>query len=186
PRLPFLEVTITTPCAPRDPHSAVEAASLRTVIDSMSLGFIVESTLNPPVTGTPSITMSALELFWLDEPIPRIRIPISKPGCPSTEETCRPGTAPSSVFVSEELDWAAIVRGSTVLMEPVRSFFFMVPYATTTTSSREAISSVKATLITVLPATGILCDSNPINEKTNVDPSGTVKEYLPLRDRKSV
>src|SRR5690606_13514681 len=52
---------------------------------------------------------------------------------------------------------------------------------TTTTSSKEDISSVKATLITVLPATGILCDSNPINEKTKVDPSGTAKEYLPPR-----
>ena len=163
PCWPRLVVTITTPLAPREPHRAVEAASFRTVIDSTSFGFRVASTLEF-VLGTPSITINAFALFWLAVPIPRIRIPISVPGWPSTEDTCRPGIEPSRALDSVELDCELISFESIELTEPVRSFFFAVPKAWTTTSSNAVASSSRVTLMVVLPPAVTVTDFVPRKE----------------------
>src|SRR5690606_21280282 len=52
---------------------------------------------------------------------------------------------------------------------------------TTTTSSKEAISSPITTSITLLSPIDMLWDSNPIKENTNVAPSGADNEYLPSK-----
>src|SRR5690554_3834648 len=70
---------------------------------------------------------------------------------------------------------------STEEIAPVTFLFSWVPYPTTTTSSSEVMSSRKTISIMLLSPTGILWDSNPIKEKTKVDPSGTDRLYLPSR-----
>ena len=155
PCWPFLVVTITTPLAPREPHRAVEAASFNTVIDSISFGFNEESAFEF-VLGTPSITISASELFCVPEPIPRTRIPMSTPGWPSIEATCKPGIAPSSARDSVELDCELISFESIELTAPVRSFFLAVPKACTTTSSNAVASSSRVTLmVELVPAVAV-------------------------------
>ena len=163
PCWPFLVVTITTPLAPRDPHRAVEAASFRTVIDSTSRGFIIVRAF-VFVLGTPSITISAFALFWLAVPIPRIRIPMSTPGWPSIEDTCKPGMAPSSALDSVELACELISFESIELIEPVRSFFLAEPKACTTTSSNAVASSSRVTLIVELPPAVTVTDFVPRKE----------------------
>ncbi|MNY38809.1 hypothetical protein D3C86_1734540 [compost metagenome] len=67
---------IMTPFAPLDPYRALEAASLSTLMDSISLTFIA---LKSPENGFPSTTYSG-ELEALMEPIPRIRMVAEVPG----------------------------------------------------------------------------------------------------------
>ena len=75
---PFLVVMRITPLEARLPYRAAEAASFRTVIDSISVGF--KSAILPP-NGTPSITYSGLEEPFT-VPLPRIMMDGLEPGLP--------------------------------------------------------------------------------------------------------
>ena len=92
PLVPFLVVTITTPLAARAPYKAVDAASFKTVMVSISslfkLAILAEK-------GTPSTTYNGA----LDdeiEPKPRIRTSGEEPGWPDVEVVVTPGAIPSS------------------------------------------------------------------------------------------
>ena len=72
--------------------------------------------------------------------------------------------APSNALDSVELDCELISFESIVLMEPVRSFFLIVPKAWTTTSSNAVASSSRVTLMVVLPPAVTVTDFVPRKE----------------------
>ncbi|MPM51378.1 hypothetical protein SDC9_98126 [bioreactor metagenome] len=74
PTDPFFVVIKTTPLEALEPYIAVDEASLRTSIDSISFGFIPLNALS-----TPSTKMSGSLLLLMEEP-PRIRMVASSPG----------------------------------------------------------------------------------------------------------
>ena len=148
---PFLVVIIITPLAAREPKIAVDEASFSTVILSISSGLIELKILREPPTppsfiGTPSITISGLEVKD-KEPLPRIRIVCPSPGAPLAEVICTPAILPW-------MSWSAFTAGAllkslsvTKFTEPVRSFFFIAPYPMTTTSSNCCVSSWRTMFI---------------------------------------
>src|SRR5712691_6051346 len=88
-----LVLMMMTPLEPRTPYSAVSAGSLRTSIDSMSLGFTpVRYPLGPGSIATPSRTYNGVLPLLIEEP-PRMRT--AKP--PSgVRVTSTPGKRPIS------------------------------------------------------------------------------------------
>src|SRR6266853_843599 len=88
-----LVLMMMTPLEPRTPYSAVSAGSLRTSIDSMSLGLTpVRYPLGPGSIATPSRTYKGVLPLLIDEP-PRMRT--AKP--PSdVRVTSTPGKRPIS------------------------------------------------------------------------------------------
>ena len=87
-----------TPFAPRAPYSALEAASLSTVMDSMSAGLI---SFMLPGYGTPSTTYSGL-LPALREPMPRTTMLGVASNEPEDVVICTPATTPSSARVASD------------------------------------------------------------------------------------
>ena len=85
-------VTITTPFAARAPYNAVDAASFKTVIDSMSSLFKFAILAE---YGTPSTTYKGSFEDEI-EPKPRIRTAGADPGCPLVEVVVTPGAIPSN------------------------------------------------------------------------------------------
>ena len=69
------------------------------------------------------------------------------PGAPLSRLTITPESAPCKAVESWVVRRAASSSPLTAVTEPVRSFFFIVPYPTTTTSSNCALSSCRIMLI---------------------------------------
>ena len=81
-----------TPLEPLAPYMEFAAASLSTVIDSMSW---VGMEFRLPSYGTPSTTRSG-DCDADTEPSPRMMMLAEEPGVPDELDVCRPATAPSS------------------------------------------------------------------------------------------
>ena len=101
---------------------AVEEASFRTVMSSMSVGGMSEILS----TGKPS-TINSGSLLCVIEPPPRTRIDIVASGEPSVVVICTPAILPCNASVAEATGTAASVSELTVATEPVRSLRFAVP-----------------------------------------------------------
>ena len=118
---------------------AVEEASLRIVMLSMSLGLMrlrkfPSLPLIPPCSkGTPSSTIRG-SLLALSEAPPRTRIVLPAVGEPLFDIICTPEIFPL-ISCSGELT-RPVLKSSleTLVTEPVRSLFLCVPYPITTTS----------------------------------------------------
>ena len=100
-----------TPLAPLAPYKDAEAASFKTVMLSISLGFKVASIPVPPAevpkeltsldeTGIPSITYKGY-VEALRDARPRTRKLTFDPACPDEEENDTPGITPSIICVME-------------------------------------------------------------------------------------
>ena len=152
----------TTPLAAREPYKEAAEASFKTVTDSISCGFNVARILDELLLssanllyfvlaeiGTPSTTYNgSFEAF--NEPEPRIRNDEVEPGCPEADITCNPATCPCNDLSNEALGLCSLVW-STLAAEPVNTDLLLVPYATTTTSSSDFVSSRKVIFTEVLP-----------------------------------
>ena len=117
-------------------------------------------------------------LYPLMEFVPRIRISGSAPARPEFT-ICTPATFPckeESGFIAGLL---AISSPLTLVMEPVRSLFFALPYPITTVSASTCESSFRVTLIMLCAPTLILCVVIPTYENTNTSSGVTEIEYLP-------
>ena len=85
----FLVVRRITPKVPRAPYTAVDEASLSTVIDSMSSGFTVDMSVSTPSTITRAEPPEPIEFS-----APRMRTVAPRLGLPSEKVIVRPGMAP--------------------------------------------------------------------------------------------
>ncbi len=129
--LPLLVVIKITPLAPRAPYKALDAASFKTVVLSISAVFIEDIS---PSKGTPSTTYKG-ELPAAIDPTPLIRTVDVVPGCPFVLVTCTPATWPDNALVTLATCLLEIASLSITEAEPVNEDLFAVPYATTITSS---------------------------------------------------
>ena len=115
-----------TPLAAREPYTAAAAASLRTVIDSISLGLIVAiplevfviSPVPPATTGIPSTTQRGAFEALIDE-LPRIRICDWAPGWPEAAVTCTPASLPERALSTEVTGVEARPSPFTEVTDPV-------------------------------------------------------------------
>src|SRR5690606_27674454 len=131
--------------------------------------------------GTPSITYKGWELPDKDEfPLMTTR---EDPDMPEAAVvTCTPAIfADNAVpkLVSLALSKSSPLSSPVAYVSAFLSLW--IPKAVTTTSSKEAVSSINTTSITDLPPTSILWLTKPINENTKVLPSGTDKVYSPFK-----
>jgi hypothetical protein len=167
-------VITITPLAAREPYKDAAAASLITVIDSISLLFKVANTLVPvllypsPVfgvlkalifpdcTGVPSITYKGSFPAFM-EPIPRIRTDVVAPGAPENELICTPGIEPASLSSMAIVGISCNFSVAIVDAAPVKVDFLKVPYPVTTTSSRTSVSGFNIIFTTGLIATSAVC-----------------------------
>src|SRR5690606_35664725 len=158
-----LVVTITTPFAPRAPYIAVDEASFKTSIDSISVTAIslILSTIKPS-------TIYNGELSWVIEPPPRTRTTISAPGAPSTVVTWTPGNRP--VKASATLITGAFSRSRpfTELTAPAKSLRDTGPDPMTTASSSALDDSCEVTMSWLLAGMLFSVSKKPMNEKTNI------------------
>src|SRR6185312_2195084 len=173
---------------------AADAASLRTVIDSISLGsrpvtpvtpcpFGPSCEKSPLCTGTPSTTYSG----WFDaetDAAPRTRIAMPLPGSPAFCITCTPGALPCSAASTPATGWFCTSLAFTVDTAPVTRARFSVPYPITMTwaSVTATLCNTKSTR-TVSPAAAVTCRSageNPMRcTRTVRVPGATFDEYVP-------
>jgi len=116
-----LVVTNITPAAAREPYIELAAASLRTEIFSISLGFI----LLISSVGIPSTIIRA-SLFPIVV-FPRTRIVPPLPGAPELRVTFNPATAPCNAFEICTACRFSIISPLTIPTAPVRSFLVLVP-----------------------------------------------------------
>ena len=117
-------------------------------------------------------------LYPLMEFVPRIRISGSDPARPELT-ICTPATFPcreDSGFI------AGLLANSSPLIlviEPVKSLFFALPYPITTVSASTCESSFKVTLMTFCVPTLTVCEVIPTYENANTSSGVTEIEYLP-------
>ena len=147
PGRPFFVVIMMTPLAPRAPYRALDAASLRTVIDSISPGAIV---FMLPSYGTPSTTIRG-SLPALTEEIPRTRIVAEAFGAPLEEISWTPATWPARASVTLVTCERESFSSSSTLAEPVKASLVVLPNATTMVSSSISVSTSRTTLMLVRP-----------------------------------
>ena len=108
--------------------------------------------------------MSGSVLAYI-ELIPRMFTePASAPGVPVVPRICRPATEPTRAFMTLVVWRLARSSDLMTVAEPVKASFFVVPKATTSTSSMAVMSSFMRISIVVFPATGIFCVSYPMND----------------------
>ena len=172
PSLAFLVVMMMTPFAPRTPKIASDDGSFRISIDSMSSGLrkLILS-LN-----SPSTTYNGLQPLM--EFVPRIRISGSAPARPEFT-ICTPATFPCKEDNGFVAGLLAISSPLTLVIEPVKSLFFALPYPITTVSASTCESSFRVTLITLCAPTLTLCVVIPTQENTSTSSGVTEIEYLP-------
>src|SRR5690554_3974467 len=132
------------PLAPRAPYRAVEAASLSTVIDSISEGLRDDKS---PSKGIPSTTYKG-SIPALIDPTPLILTVAEEPGWPSALKICTPATLPESAFETFDICLISNRSESTTPADPVKVPLVEVPYATTITSSNNSVS-VSRTILTL-------------------------------------
>src|SRR6056297_2971381 len=102
------------------------------------------------------------------------------PGAPVDWTTCTPDNCPVNALVKS--GEATFSRSSEEMddTEPVISFRCWVPYPTTTTSSRDWMSSSSVTSMVLRSATCTFLVRYPMNEKlSTASPEATVIEYVP-------
>ena len=135
--------------------------------------------LIPPASkGTPSSTISG-SLLALKEAPPRIRIVLPALGEPLFDITCTPADFPLISCSGEPTSPALKSLLFTVLTEPVKSFFVILPYPTTTSSSSTFPPSVKKTSST-FPTAVSVCSSCPRKVNAScLDPAGSDMLYVP-------
>ena len=124
--VPFLVVISITPAAALDPYIEEDAASFKTLIDSMSSGFTNEilgiSTLSSNINGVDL----AVEL--IDAICPRIRITGSEPTSPLGTVIDKPGTEPCNPRPTSAIGRLSnVLFTSTVATAPVKFFFCCDP-----------------------------------------------------------
>ena len=103
-------------------------------------------------------------------PKPRMLIDVwSFPGRPERWTLVTPGNLP--VIILDRLAWGAIINSlePTWETEPIKNFFFWVPYPTTTTSSNAFASSCNLIVISERPCKATSWVWYPTNETTKVD-----------------
>ena len=138
---------------------AVEEASLRIEIDSISAGLM--SLRSETASMIPSTTMSG-SFDASIERVPRIRIDVVAPGSPDVDMISAPATRP---WIAWSIDVTGASRTSPILTlatEPVRSDFLTLPYPITTTSSSfvEALTDITISS-SCLPSGLIFTSSKP-------------------------
>ena len=143
-RRPVLVVTSTTPLAACEPYTALLLGSFNTSTLATSAGLMSESR---PVKINPSTMIKGAVLPFNVE-VPRMLIEASCPGR-LVWLMVKPGSEPLS-------DWRILTLGASLkavrlaeAIEPVKSFFFWVPYPTTTTSLSSASSGTSWKLMLV-------------------------------------
>src|ERR1051325_4386062 len=164
-----------TPLDPRAPYIAVDDASFRTSIDSMSPGLI--SFRSAPMT--PSTTTNG-SLSPCKELPPRTRSRSSAPGCAFVVCTCNPGASPAIAWSARASGLVSMSWLDTEPTEPVRSFLSWVPYPTATTaSSWIAWGCSWKSAVAVCPGTTTTFESSAVRypmtlARTRYVPVGTV------------
>src|SRR5690606_14097770 len=100
------------------------------------------------------------------EPRPRILQDRAAPGSPPLFPILisRLGEMPAKASPTLGTGRLAISSPETEATEPVKLIFFWVPYPTTTTSSREDISSTRVTSMVLRSPTDMLCVAYPMKE----------------------
>ena len=131
--------------------------------------------------GTPSTTYKG-SLLPLIVPKPLILIVAALPGCPDPFTTVTPATSPANACDMLETDFACKFSALTTVAVPVKACFVLVPYPTTTTSSKTLLSSTTILALTVLDApiffsTGV----KPKYLKTKTSPLFARIEYFPSK-----
>ena len=134
-------ITIT-PLAAREPYKDAAAASLITVIDSISLLFKVANTL-VPVLLYPSPVFGVLKALIFPDctGVPSITDVVA-PGAPENELICTPGIEPASLSSMAIVGISCNFSVGIVDAAPVKVDFLKVPYPVTTTSSRTSVSGL--------------------------------------------
>ena len=128
PSFAFLVVIMITPFAPRTPKIANDDGSFRISIDSISSGFRkLMLSLKSPSTMYKG-------LYPLIELVPRIRISGSSPARPLLT-ICTPAILPCKEESGLVEGLLAISSPLILVMEPVKSRFFALPYPMTTVSA---------------------------------------------------
>ena len=136
-------------------------------------GFLAANEPNPPASapsvevwlsiGIPSITYNGPFPERI-EVVPRIRILIPVPGSPLPGVIATPAARPCNSCSGEAITPLLKSFAVKATTPPVASFLVVVPYPTTTTSSKALLSDNKTTSITDLLPTTIDCLANPTNE----------------------
>src|SRR5574344_186259 len=166
---------------------AVEEASLRIVILSISLGltrlrkFPLPAILPETSNGTPSITINGSFDALRDAP-PRIRMVLPSVGEPPPLVICTPLTLPLMSCSAELIKPPLKSLLVTLLTEPVRSLLRCVPYPITTTSLRTLASGVICTLTICEDGTATTVVLYPTKDICNsFVPLGTESEKFPSK-----
>ena len=151
-----------TPAAALEPYIAAEEAPFKMSILWISSGFnsLMSKSL---VIGTLSTTIRG-EVAPLKEGTPRISNRAGLPGAPSPAKMLRPGICPCIMWATLVAVDSSIMRESKLATEPVRSFFVVVPYPITTTSSTSLTSSSSTTFNVCWPVHFISFVFIPMNE----------------------